>query len=59
MTEAGKKTIPLGDAMALTGHRSVQTAMGYYREGDVGKSNAAKLMDLGANPSTSTPNATT
>jgi hypothetical protein len=31
--------------MALTGHRSVQTVVGYYRAGEVGLSRAASLMD--------------
>jgi hypothetical protein len=31
--------------MALTGHRSVQTVMVYYRAGEVGKSKAGRLLD--------------
>ena len=45
VTEAGKQGIGLGDTMALTGHRSVQTVMGYYQSGEVGHSRAARLMD--------------
>jgi len=28
VSEAGKQKIPLGETMAMTGHRSVQTVMG-------------------------------
>jgi integrase len=45
VTEAAKQDIPLGETMALTGHRSVQTVMGYYRAGEVGKSRASRLLD--------------
>jgi integrase len=40
-TEAAKHEIPLAEAMAMTGHRPVQTVMAYYRAGEVGKSRAA------------------
>jgi integrase len=52
VTEAGKQGIPLGETMALTGHKSVQTAMGYYHAGEVTKSKAARLLDIEAPPST-------
>ncbi len=45
VTESGRQNIPIGDAMALTGHRSVSTFIGYYRSGEVGNSSAARLMD--------------
>ena len=45
VTEAGKQGVGLGDTMALTGHKSVQTVMGYYQGGEVGNSRAAHLMD--------------
>jgi hypothetical protein len=45
VTESGRQDIPIGEAMALTGHRSVQTFIGYYRTGEVGDSAAARLMD--------------
>jgi len=45
VTESGRQNIPIGEAMALTGHRSVQTFIGYYRSGEVGNSAAARLMD--------------
>ncbi len=45
VTESGRQNIPIGEAMALTGHRSVQTFIGYYRSGEVRNSAAARLMD--------------
>jgi integrase len=45
VTESGRQNIPIGEAMALTGHRSVQTFMGYYRSGEVVHSVAARLME--------------
>lgn len=44
MTEAGRQNVPLADAMALTGHRSVQTALHYYQPGAVQNSRAANLL---------------
>jgi integrase len=44
VTESGRQNIPIGEAMALTWHRSVQTFIGYYRSGEVGNSAAARLM---------------
>jgi integrase len=49
MTEAGRQNVPLGEAMALTGHRSVQTAVRYFQAGAVEKSRAGNL--LGNEPS--------
>jgi integrase len=45
VTESGRQNIPIAEAMALTGHRSVQTFVGYYRSGEVTDSVAARLMD--------------
>jgi hypothetical protein len=45
VSESGPQNIPIGEAMALTGYRSVQTFIGYYRSGAVGNSAAAQLMD--------------
>jgi integrase len=45
VAESGRQNIPIGEAMALTGHRSVQTFIGYYRNGEVTASAAARLMD--------------
>jgi integrase len=48
VTEAGRQGISLGETMAMTGHRSVQTVMGYYQsEALSSMSRAARLMDLG------------
>jgi integrase len=46
VTEAGKQGIPLGETMAMTGHRSVQTVMGYYQSGELSTSRAARLLDF-------------
>jgi integrase len=45
VTEAGRQNIPISAAMALTGHRSVQTFIRYYRSGEVAALAAARLMD--------------
>ena len=45
VTEAGRRNIPLGDTMAMTGHASVATVMGYFRAGAAAQSPAARLMD--------------
>jgi integrase len=45
VTEAGRRKIPLGETMALTGHSSVSTVMGYFRAGDALTSSAARLFD--------------
>jgi integrase len=44
MTEAGRQNVPLGEAMALTGHRSVQTALRYFQTGAVAQTQAANLL---------------
>jgi integrase len=47
VTEAGRQGISLGETMAMTGHRSVQTVMGYYQsEALSSNSRAARLLDL-------------
>jgi integrase len=45
VTEAGRQNVPLGDTMALTGHASVATVMGYFRAGSAARSPAARLLD--------------
>lgn len=45
VTEAGRQNTPLGDTMALTGHASVATVMGYFRAGSVLHSDASNLFD--------------
>jgi len=44
ITEAGKQGKALGDTMALSGHRSVRVAMGYYQAGNVINNPAALLL---------------
>jgi integrase len=44
MTEAGRQNVPLPEAMALTGHRSVQTALRYFQTGAVQQTRAANLL---------------
>lgn len=45
VTEAGRQNVPLGDTMAMTGHASVATVMGYFRAGAAAQSPAARLLD--------------
>jgi|HubBroStandDraft_4_1064222.scaffolds.fasta_scaffold17603_3 integrase len=45
VTESGRQNIAIGEAMALTGHRSVQTFISYYRTGEAATSAAAHLME--------------
>ena len=44
VTEAGRQAVPLKDAMALTGHRSLVTFLRYYQSGTVQSSAAANLL---------------
>jgi integrase len=44
VTEAGRQRVPLGETMALTGHRSVASLTGYFRP-DAANSQAARLLD--------------
>lgn len=46
VTEAARQNIPIAETMLMTGHQNINTLMGYYREGSVLESKAAKLMDL-------------
>ena len=48
VTEAASQNVPLADTMAMTGHRSVATVMGYFRS--TGSSQAAHLLDPKAPP---------
>jgi len=45
VTEAARFGISLGQTMAMTGHKSVQTVMGYYQSGELSASRAARLFD--------------
>jgi hypothetical protein len=44
VTEARPQTVPLGDTMAMTGHRSVQTVMWHFQTGAIGQIRAARLL---------------
>jgi integrase len=44
VTEAGRQSIPIGDAMAMTGHRSTTTFLKYFQPGVVTQSRAAQLL---------------
>jgi hypothetical protein len=44
VTEAGRQNIPLGDTMAMTWHRSIQTVMRYFQTGAIGQTRAARLL---------------
>ncbi len=48
ITESGRRKIALGDAMALSGHKSVPVAQGYYQSGDVLNNLAGELLGMGA-----------
>jgi integrase len=47
VTEAGRQGVSIGETMAMTGHRSVQTVMDYYQGEQLYTSRAAHLIDLG------------
>lgn len=46
VTEASHQRIPLAETMAMTGHRSVATVIGYSRTNFEGKAQAGKLFDV-------------
>lgn len=45
VTEAGRQQVSTAEAMKMTGHKNVETFMGYYRAGDVLESQAGRMMD--------------
>ena len=45
VTEAGRQNMPLAETMAMTGHHSVATVLGYSRAGASLSSNVARLFD--------------
>ena len=45
VTEAGRQNIPLAETMAMTGHQSISTILGYSRAGATLTSNIAQLFD--------------
>lgn len=55
VTEAAAQGVSLLEAMALTGHKSVQTAMRYFQPGAVRLSKAANLLDNKVNARQSSP----
>ena len=47
VSEAGRQNIALAETMALTGHRSVSSVLGYYRAESAAHSAAARLFESG------------
>ena len=45
VTEAGRRNVPLPETMALTGHHSVATVLGYFRAESALQNPAARMMD--------------
>ncbi|WP_413704238.1 tyrosine-type recombinase/integrase [Pseudomonas sp. Pseusp16] len=45
VTEAGRQGVPLGEVMAMTEHRSVNTVMGYFQAGSLLSSRATRLLE--------------
>jgi len=44
VTEAGRQGVPLGEVMAMTEHRSVDTVMSYFEAGALLNSKATMLL---------------
>jgi len=44
VTEAGRQSVPLGEVMAMTEHRSVTTVMNYFQAGSLLSSQASQLL---------------
>jgi len=44
VTEAGRQGVPLPDVMAMTGHTSVPTVIGYFQSGSATNNPAARLL---------------
>lgn len=45
VTEAGRQNVPLGETMALTGHQSVATVLGYFRNQSGLSLSSARLLE--------------
>lgn len=45
VTEAGRRNVPIGDVMAMTEHRKVDTVLGYYRSGELSHQPVSNLLD--------------
>ncbi|MDB5995096.1 MAG: integrase [Pseudomonas sp.] len=58
VTEAGRQGVPLGEVMAMTEHRSVNTVMGYFQAGSLLNSRATSLLPLPEDPQRSETEAT-
>ncbi|MGC7403279.1 site-specific integrase [Pandoraea pneumonica] len=55
VTEAAHQQVPLAETMAMTGHTSVATVVGYFRRADMTRSRAADLMGEPDTPPSTTP----
>src|SRR5471032_2149857 len=45
VTEAGRHDVPLADTMAMTGHASTSAVLGYFRQGQLSESRAARMLE--------------
>jgi site-specific recombinase XerD len=45
VTEAGRQNVPIGEAMAMTGHRSTATFLRYFQPGKLSNARASRLLD--------------
>ncbi|MNY56843.1 Phage integrase family protein [compost metagenome] len=45
VTEAGRRNVPLSDTMAMTGHHSVATVLGYFRAESALGNRGARMME--------------
>ena len=46
VTEAGPRDMPVGEAMAMTGHRTVATFQGYYQSAAIRRSTITQACEL-------------
>jgi integrase len=44
VTEAGRQNVPMGEAMAMTGHRSMTTFLRYFQPGALSHAASARLL---------------
>ena len=45
VTEAGLRDMPIGESIAMTGHRTVATFQGYYQAAAIRRSKVASMLD--------------
>ena len=45
VTEAGLRDMPIGESIAMTGHRTVATFQGYYQSAVICRSKVASMLD--------------